>query len=128
MARDLLTPPVSTVASEAAFSISGRVLSDIRALLVFLDNAKNSKHRDLLVSAATSTLLGGRNGRKRIKIEVDIGLWNTPKPETLDPAARENMPEKKKLLSEDEVVQLTNSSCELENEQYTRTGKEAGVK
>ncbi|KAL2520691.1 ENDO3c domain-containing protein [Forsythia ovata] len=92
------------------------------------NNAKNPKHRDLLVSAAASTLPGGRNGRKGIKIEVDIGLRNTPKPETPDPAARENMPEKKKLLSEDEVVQLTNSSSELENEQYTRTGKEAGVK
>ena len=33
MARDLLTPPVSTVASEAAFSISGRILSDIRSRL-----------------------------------------------------------------------------------------------
>ncbi|KAL2527478.1 BED zinc finger [Abeliophyllum distichum] len=33
MARDLLTPPVSTVASEAAFSISGRVLSEIRSRL-----------------------------------------------------------------------------------------------
>ncbi|KAL2532832.1 BED zinc finger [Abeliophyllum distichum] len=33
MARDLLTPPVSTVASEAAFIISGRVLSDIRSRL-----------------------------------------------------------------------------------------------
>ncbi|KAL2542533.1 BED zinc finger [Abeliophyllum distichum] len=33
MARDLLTPPVSTVASEAAFSISGSVLSDIKSRL-----------------------------------------------------------------------------------------------
>ncbi|KAL2533344.1 BED zinc finger [Abeliophyllum distichum] len=33
MARDLLTPPVSIVASEAAFSISGRVLSDFRSRL-----------------------------------------------------------------------------------------------
>ncbi|KAL2497887.1 Protein ROS1 [Abeliophyllum distichum] len=92
------------------------------------NNAKNSKHRDLLVSAAASTLTGCRNGRKGIKIEVDIGLRNTAKPETPDPAARENMPEKKKLLSEDDMVQLTNSSSELENEQCTRTGKEAGVK
>ncbi|KAL2479838.1 BED zinc finger [Abeliophyllum distichum] len=33
MARDLLTHLVSTVASEAAFSISGRILSDIRSRL-----------------------------------------------------------------------------------------------
>ncbi|KAL2497871.1 BED zinc finger [Abeliophyllum distichum] len=33
MVRDLLTSPVSTVASEAAFSTSGRVLSDIRSRL-----------------------------------------------------------------------------------------------
>ncbi|KAL2533846.1 Dimer Tnp hAT domain-containing protein [Abeliophyllum distichum] len=33
MACDLLTPPISTVASEPTFSISGRVLSDIRSRL-----------------------------------------------------------------------------------------------
>ncbi|KAL2461704.1 BED zinc finger [Abeliophyllum distichum] len=33
MARDLLTPLVSTVASEAAFSTSGRVFSDMRSRL-----------------------------------------------------------------------------------------------
>ncbi|XP_022890544.1 zinc finger BED domain-containing protein RICESLEEPER 1-like [Olea europaea var. sylvestris] len=33
IARDLLTPPVSTVASEAAFSLGGRVLSDERSRL-----------------------------------------------------------------------------------------------
>ncbi|KAL2524709.1 Zinc finger BED domain-containing protein DAYSLEEPER [Abeliophyllum distichum] len=33
IARDLLTPPVSTVALEAALSISGRVLSHIRSRL-----------------------------------------------------------------------------------------------
>ncbi|KAL2526756.1 BED zinc finger [Abeliophyllum distichum] len=33
MVRDLLTTPVSTVASEAAFSISGRILSDIKSRL-----------------------------------------------------------------------------------------------
>ena len=33
MARDLLTPPVSTVASESAFSAGNRVLDDRRSRL-----------------------------------------------------------------------------------------------
>ncbi|XP_022870914.1 zinc finger BED domain-containing protein RICESLEEPER 3-like [Olea europaea var. sylvestris] len=34
IARDLLTPPVSTVASEAVFSLGGRILSDERSRLI----------------------------------------------------------------------------------------------
>ncbi|KAI3847198.1 hypothetical protein MKX03_033305 [Papaver bracteatum] len=33
MARDLLTPPASTVASESCFSLSGRILSKKRSRL-----------------------------------------------------------------------------------------------
>lgn len=56
--------------------------------------------------------------RKGIKIEVDIQLWNTPKPGTPN-TERENIPKKKKILSEEEVVQLTNSYAESTKQRCT---------
>ncbi|KAL2481625.1 Myb DNA-bind 3 domain-containing protein [Abeliophyllum distichum] len=69
MARDLLTPPVSTVASEVAFSISGRILSDIRAHL------KTLKKEYVEVSQLLSISSFGWDAEFR-RITVDSLPWD----------------------------------------------------
>ncbi|CAI9771615.1 unnamed protein product [Fraxinus pennsylvanica] len=89
-------------------------------------DANNTKHKDCNVSTAASILPEIWTDRNGIKIEVDIQLRDTLKPGTPN-TERENIPEKEKMLSEDEVVQLTNSSVES-TKQNTCTGKEGDGK
>ncbi|KAL2532717.1 basic transcription factor 3 [Abeliophyllum distichum] len=70
MARDLLTPPVSTVASDAAFSISGRILSDIRVSYVIHSVLSTLSSLDLLHS--TSSQLAEMNVEKLMKMAGSV--------------------------------------------------------